>query len=376
MASFLSSVDTFRVEEVPAYLPVGAGEHTFCWIEKRDLTTHEAVRRLARALAVPEREIGHAGLKDRHATTLQWLSVPRVTPEAAAAVVIDGLRVLEAARHGNKLRMGHLKGNRFEVVLEGLAAGEAAALGERLALLARDGVPNRFGAQRFGAAGDNVTTALAVLRRQRREPDHRKRQFLFSALQSAVFNRALELRAARGGLLSLLEGDVLQKRESGGLFITTDLATDAARVAAFEVVPTGPLPGGRETEPPPGTAARALEDEAMADVGVAREELAAVGRALPGARRPLVVALSLGAPPLELLADAVTNAISGGRVRLRFGLPPGSYATVVLQALGVTMLTPDRRGAGAAGDSGSAADAEPGAEPGTGDAPDGPPVDA
>jgi tRNA pseudouridine13 synthase len=334
MASFVSGVDTFVVEEIPAYRPGGAGEHTYCWIEKRDLTTHEALRRLARALGVQERDVGYAGLKDRHATTRQWLSLPGTTPEAVAAVMVEGVRVLEAARHGNKLRMGHLKGNRFEVVLTEVAAGEAARIEAQMATLAAGGVPNRFGQQRFGASGDNVEVALAVLRRQRREPDRRRRELLFSALQSAIFNRALDLRAA-DGLLTLREGDVLKKTDTGGLFVTSDLVTDAARVAAGAVVPTGPMPGNREIEPPPGSAARALEDEAMAAVGVGREELEELGRALPGARRPVVVPLALGTPAVEVLDEA--------RLRLRFGLPAGSYATVVLDALGVIIAAHGRQ---------------------------------
>ena len=328
MATFVPGVENFVVEEIQAYLPVGIGEHTFCWIEKRDLTTHEAIRRLGRALGVNDRDIGYAGLKDRHATTRQWLSVPGVSAETASAAVVDGLRVLEAKPHGNKLRMGHLKGNRFEVILSEVGPGETERLQEQLTALARDGLPNKFGDQRFGRDGDNVETALAVLRRQRREPDRRKRELLFSALQSAVFNRALELRANGGGLLLLRAGDVLKKTETGGLFVTSDLETDAARVAAGEVVPTGPMPGNREIEPPEGTAARALEDEALAAVGVGRDELAALGRNLPGARRPVVVPLGLGTPPCEVL-DA------GEKVRLRFGLPSGSYATVLLETLGV-----------------------------------------
>jgi tRNA pseudouridine13 synthase len=339
MAIFVPGIESFVVEEIPAYLPVGTGAHTFCWIEKRDLTTHEAVRRLGRALGVNDRDIGYAGLKDRHATTRQWLSVPGVAPELAAAAIVEGLRVIEAKAHGNKLRMGHLKGNRFEVVLGELETGEVEGLRDRLAALARDGLPNKFGEQRFGVAGDNVETALAVLRRQRREPDRRRRELLFSALQSAVFNRALELRAESGGLLLVRQGDVLKKTDTGGLFISTDLAADGPRVAAGEVVPTGPMPGNREMEPPEGTAARALEEEAMAAVGVGREELAALGRNLPGARRPVVVPLELGTPAVEVLegeGQPGEGATGGGtKVRLRFGLPSGSYATVLLESLGV-----------------------------------------
>jgi tRNA pseudouridine13 synthase len=141
-----------------------------------------------------------------------------------------------------------------------------------------------------------------------------------------VFNRALELRQA-DGLLRVRVGDVLQKRESGGLFVCEDPAVDQPRVDAGELVPTGPLPGNREKEPPEGTATRELEDQALAAVGVTRAELAPLGRDLPGARRPVVVAVDLGDPPV---ADE-----GGGHLRLRFSLPPGSYATVVVRALGV-----------------------------------------
>jgi tRNA pseudouridine13 synthase len=138
-----------------------------------------------------------------------------------------------------------------------------------------------------------------------------------------VFNRTLALRE-RGGLLRVRTGDVLQKTTSGGLFVTDDLARDQARVDAGEIVPTGPLPGTREVEPPEGTEARALEDEAMAEVGVKREEIDAAGRELPGARRPVTLRVALGEP-------AATRET--GALRLRFSLPAGSYATVVLQAL-------------------------------------------
>src|SRR5687767_12616107 len=197
MALFVPSPETFVVEEIPAYRPSGEGEHTYLWIEKRGLTTAEAERRLGQALGVNPRDIGHAGLKDRHAVTRQFLSLLGTTPEQARAVAIDGLQVLEASRHGNKLRMGHLTGNRFELVLTEVTAEEATAIGQRLQELGRVGLPNWYGEQRFGAAGDNVPRALAIVRGELRERDWRKRQFLLSALQSAVFNQALQLRQQR-----------------------------------------------------------------------------------------------------------------------------------------------------------------------------------
>jgi tRNA pseudouridine13 synthase len=329
--TFSPSPDTFVVEEIAAYAPAGEGEHTFLWIEKRGVTTMDAARRIARLLGVDARDVGYAGLKDRNAVTRQWLSVPRVDPERARAIAEPDLVVLEAARHGNKLRTGHLRGNKFEMVVR-VPAAEVEGLRARLGALAAGGVPNRFGEQRFGAAGDNASAGLAILRGERRERDHRLRKLLLSAAQSAVFNRALELRAADAdGLRTVRAGDVLQKAASGGLFVTEDVAVDQARVDAGELAITGPLPGGREKEPPPDSPARALEDAALAAAGATREDFARAGRDLPGARRPYLVPLTLGDPPVQ--PEPGPPSPEEVAVRLRFSLPAGSYATVVVEAL-------------------------------------------
>jgi len=327
MARFVSSPETFVVEEIPAYPPSGEGEHAYLWIEKQNLTTLEAVNRLSHVLGVDARDVGYAGMKDRRATTRQWLSVLGVEVERARAAVVDGMRILAADRHKNKLRVGHLRGNHFEVVLDELAQGEADSMAAMLQRLSDTGLPNRYGHQRFGSAGDNLAMGLEVLRGTRREPDGRRRKLLLSAVQSAVFNRVLELRAAEGGLLSVREGDILEKVGSGGQFVCDDVGLDQARVDAGEVVPTGPLPGGHVRAPAPNTAARTLEDRAVGELGIAPGELEQVGRVLPGARRPVVVRITLGQPAVSTEDD---------RLRLRFTLPPGSYATVVLDALGVS----------------------------------------
>jgi tRNA pseudouridine13 synthase len=328
--TFTPSPERFIVEEIPAYAPSGEGTHTFVWIEKRGLTTFDAIARLAKAFGVPDRDIGHAGMKDKHATTRQWLSVPGIDPARALAFAgDDAVRVLEAANHPHKLRLGHLKGNRFEVVLTGVATDEEiSALRSRFADLSARGVPNRYGDQRFGIDAGNIARGLALLRGERQERDKRKRRLMLSAVQSAVFNRALELRATRGALTTVLLGDVLKKTETGGLFASTDPAVDQQRVDAGEVIPTAPMPGGREIEPPPGTPARALEDEAIGAVGATREDFERVGRELPGARRPVLLALADASLSDEPLTNGNTRA-----VRLRFTLPAGGYATVVVAAV-------------------------------------------
>ena len=331
MARFTPTPDSFLVEELPAYLPAGEGPHTFVWIEKQGLTTLEALARLARALGVQARDVGYAGMKDRNATTRQWLSLPGVEPSLAAAVEMDGLRVLAARPHRNKLRVGHLHGNRFEVVLSEIVTGESDSLRAQLLHIAGHGLPNRYGRQRFGGAGDNAQVGIEILRGSRRERDARRRKLLLSAAQSAVFNRALDLRASSGGLTLVRLGDILQKTETGGSFACEEPERDQARVDAGELVPTAPLPGSRTMEPPAGTPARALEEQALADLGLAPAEFAQAGRDLPGARRPVVTPVTLGDPPLQEGSDGP------GTVRLFFSLPAGSYATVLLEALGVAM---------------------------------------
>lgn len=328
MLRFVPSPETFTVEEIPAYAATGEGTHLFLWVEKRGLTTLDAIADIARVLRVEARDVGYAGLKDRHALTRQWLSVAGVTAAQALEAPPDPdgrWTILQAVPHPHKLRLGHLRGNRFEVVLQGEDAEIDAAWPELQRAVDRvvtEGVPNRFGAQRFGAAGDNAAVGLALLRGERRERDRRKRRLLLSAIQSAVFNRVLALRSESGPLTRVRQGDVLQKTDTGGLFVTTDLAADQPRVDRGEVVPTGPLPGDREIEPPAGSEARAMEDQAIAAVGATREDFTRAGRELPGARRAVIVRTH----DLEIHRDAAG-------ARLTFMLPAGAYATVLVDAV-------------------------------------------
>ncbi len=266
-------------------------------------------------------------MKDRHATTRQWLSVPARATGDGAGGGDRGLRVLEAKRHGNKLRMGHLKGNRFEVVLSELGHGREEALRERLLALGREGLPNRSAEQRFGAAGDNVEIALAVLRGEAaRAGPPQARAAAVGAAVGGVQPRPGAARRQRRALRACARATCCRRPASGGLFVTDDLARDGRGWPRARWCPPGPCRATARCEPPPGHARRApWRDEALAAVGVTREELAAVGRDLPGARRPVVVPVDLGEPPVAWSP--------GGSAPSAFGLPPGSYATVVLNEI-------------------------------------------
>ncbi|MEA2736159.1 MAG: tRNA pseudouridine13 synthase, partial [Humisphaera sp.] len=156
--------EDFFVQEIPLYEPSGEGEHVYCEIQKINLTTFDAVQQIARALNVPTREIGYAGMKDARAISRQVLSIWGTTPEAVMALRLPNLSVLWAARHGNKLRLGHLAGNRFAIKIRDVDPMKVTTLRPLVDLIERRGMPNYFGEQRFGRRGDNDKLGAALIR--------------------------------------------------------------------------------------------------------------------------------------------------------------------------------------------------------------------
>jgi tRNA pseudouridine13 synthase len=314
-----ASPEDFLVDEVPLYAPAGEGPHTFVRVEKRLRTTEELVRDLARAAHVRPAEIGYAGRKDRVAVTTQWLSVPGLDPDAALALTLPGARVVDARRHPHKLRTGQLRGNRFEIVVREVDAETLRAVPGRLEGWQREGMPNRFGPQRFGWDGGNLERGKRLLAGERIGADRRHARFLLSALQSAVFNAVL---ARRGLPLASLEpGDVAVVHASGGLFVVEDAEREAPRAAAFEISATGPVFGTRVLSPSGAVAER--EREVLAEFGIDPDALRAPpGIRLRGARRSL-----------RVRPEAAEAAAEGDKLRLCFTLPSGSYASVALEEL-------------------------------------------
>ncbi len=316
--------EDFVVEELPAYAPADAGTHCFVLIEKRGLSTPDAVFQLARALGRREREFGWAGLKDAQAITRQWVSIEHADPERLRALSLEGVQVLEVRRHGNKLKLGHLRGNRFTIRLRGAGAEHLPALVTNLADLAARGAPNWFGEQRFGKRGANLGKGLAILlsadprAAARTLPPH-VFKLMVSAVQSEAFNRVLARRIASCD--RLLPGDVAFLHRNGACFLVEDPAPEQARCAEFEISPAGPLPGPKcfaaQGEP------AAIEAQVLGELGITPAHFGRMPRDThEGARRPLRVALGAArawADPDGLL--------------LSFELPAGAYATAVLREL-------------------------------------------
>jgi tRNA pseudouridine13 synthase len=314
--------EDFAVEELPAYPADGEAGHLLVWLRKRSLTTEEAVREVAKQARIPQGEIGVAGLKDRDAVTRQQISLPDRAAEALAHFKHPAIELSDIRPHSHKLRRGHLRGNRFVLVVRELDLDlEQAQLRAqaKLARLTEHGLRNYYGSQRFGEGARNLEPGLASLAGRRRR---HKGDITVSAGQSALFNFYLATRAERGLLTTVLVGDILQKRDSGGMFECLDAPADQARLDAGELVLTGPMYGSKMRAPKSGTASAALEAEILATVGLDSNKLAKLGRNVPGTRRQLAI----------WPADVSATPVDGG-LQLQFCLPAGSYATVLLREL-------------------------------------------
>jgi tRNA pseudouridine13 synthase len=328
--------EDFVVEEIPAYEPSGQGDHLFVRFTKRGLTTEQALRALAAALGANARDAGIAGQKDKIAVTTQTASflaprgvgVEELEARARRATIPD-VTVLDARPHGHKLKPGHLAGNRFALRVRGLDRAEAERGARRLDEIARTGLPNSFGSQRYGARGDNAERAKAWLSGAAPAPrDPRLRRLLFSALQARVFDAVLEARVREGTWATPLEGDLLKRRTSGGLFVCTDVQTDRARALEGEVSPTGPIFGVkmRAAEGVPG----ALEHGVMAEILGSDFDLASTRRLGEGSRRAL--RLWIDAVRVEAATDDLARE-DGNSLWVYFVLPKGAYATTVLASV-------------------------------------------
>ena len=314
--------EDFRVEELDGFQASGSGEHLLLTVEKRGMNTAFAASRIAQWAGVDEPAIGYAGLKDRHALTTQRFSVhlPRRNAPDPDMLDCDGLRVLGHEWHARKLPRGALAGNRFELFLRGVQ-GDRAGIEGRLRAIERRGVPNYFGEQRFGRAGGNVASALAMFagRRMRRE----QRSLLLSAARSELFNRVLAARVEGGCWDRGLDGEVWMLDGSRSVFGPEPWNESlAARLAAFDIHPSAPLWGRGELRS--SGPMRGLELAALDSAGsmALRAGLEAAG--LKQERRATRLR------PQQLAWD--WPGVAG--LRLSFVLPAGAYATAVLAELG------------------------------------------
>ena len=312
--------EDFVVDEIPLYAQSGAGEHVYARIEKRGFTTPAMVRAVTRAAGVDERDVGYAGLKDKHAVTRQWLSLPSKARPPSEWQLPEGITLVEHSRHSNKLRTGHLLGNRFRITLVTSDLGALEKAAPIAELLRSRGLYNYYGGQRFGRAGDGLRQALVWLREGAKL--HGMPRFLTklypSVIQAEVFNRYFSARRALG-MDRLLTGEVVRLNNAGAMFSVEDTEREGPRLASGDIHLTGPIFGPKAR--PTSADAAALELSVIEDLGLTPEAREKLARLAPGTRRDLIAPVS----DLELRWAGV------GRLEVEFSLPSGSYATEVIR---------------------------------------------
>jgi len=290
--------EDFSVTELPLQPPAGEGEHLWLDIEKNGANTAFVAQQLAEAAGVQDKDVGYAGLKDRYAITRQWFSIYLPKGETPDLTLLrhPEFKVLGQSRHLKKLRPGDLRGNRFRIVLRDVS-GDRDAIEAKLSAVASQGVPNYFGAQRFGFDGGNVELGRAMLAREIRVRNPKKKGIYLSAVRSFVFNEVLAQRIQQGLWGKTLPGDVMD---------------EAGR-------PTGPLWGRGRV---------ATTDQALALENAVAERHASLCDGMEHAgleqeRRALV------ASPAELSWQWP----QADQLVLSFSLPAGTYATSVLDEI-------------------------------------------
>jgi tRNA pseudouridine13 synthase len=312
--------EDFQVDEILGFEPDGEGEHWMLHIQKRNSNTAWVAKQLARLAGVPPRDTSYAGLKDRHAVTTQWFSVWLPGKEAPdwQQINSDEIKLLAATQHSKKLRRGTLQGNRFQLIVRQLK-GDQEALERRLQQIAKEGVPNYFGDQRFGHGYDNLAQASRLFRGELTRLSKHMRGLYLSATRSQLFNQVLATRLADGSWNLALPGDQMMLQGSHSLFAVEEV--DEAleqRVAQLDCHPTGAMWGrGRVSS---SLQVEALENEVLAPFEEWRDGLEWKG--LKQDRRPL----------RTKVAD-LSWQFSDETLQLAFTLQAGSYATMVLREL-------------------------------------------
>lgn len=320
-----ASPEDFVVVEDLGFEPDGEGEHILVRILKNGCNTRFVADALAKFLKIHAREVSFAGQKDKHAVTEQWLCarVPGKEMPDLSAFQLEGCKVLEYARHKRKLRLGALKGNAFTLVLREVSQRDEVE--SRLQAINTGGVPNYFGAQRFGIGGSNLQGALRWAQSDAPVRDRNKRSFWLSAARSALFNQIVSERLKKTDFNQVVDGDALQLAGRGSWFVATqeELAELQRRVDEKELMVTASLPGSGEW----GTQrdALAFEQSAIAEEHALQSLL--LREKVDASRRAMLLY------PQQLSWnwwDDVT-------VELRFWLPAGSFATSVVRELINTM---------------------------------------
>ncbi|RDU64634.1 tRNA pseudouridine(13) synthase TruD [Helicobacter didelphidarum] len=269
---FAKNSRNFVVEELPLYPFSGCGEHLILKIRKKDLTTSQMLNIISENLNIKRREIGYCGLKDKDGLTIQYISINKKLVKNLQNIEFENLKILDSTYHNNKLKLGHLRGNKFFVRVKKLDSANAKKIYNVCEILHKSGFPNYFGYQRFGKNGNNHLDGRALLNGEMKIRDKKISQFLISAYQSHLFNMWLKDRVefsriinnfslvesreylkldkellkklkTQPQFLKLFNGDVMKHYPDGKMFYNDNVDDTIGRFNKALISPTGVLYG-------------------------------------------------------------------------------------------------------------------------------------
>jgi len=324
-AKLKTDVDDFVVEENITVNFSGDGEHCWIYVKKTGCNTDWLAQQLAKFCGVKKMAVAYAGLKDRHAVTSQWFSVQlpgKPTPDWSAFESFMGeenIQVLQSFRHNRKLQRGALKNNYFKIVLRDLSKHSDETfelLKQRCDVIAKRGVPNYFGWQRFGRDYNNLEQAIKLFSKPKYKIPKHKRSLYLSAARSWLFNHILSQRINDNVWDKRLAGDVFMLDGKSACFIDESKADELKeRLEQNEIHPTAVLWG---------------EGDSMV-TGKSAELESQIINQFPDYRDGLVAArLQAQRRACRVIPGQLESARQGDDFMLSFLLPSGSYATMVL----------------------------------------------
>lgn len=309
---FKQSKDDFVVTEVPLYEFSGEGEHLILKIRKKDLSTWDALQIISDTVGCKNRDIGYAGLKDKNAMTVQYISIHKSFEDKVDAFSHPQIKILEKTYHNNKIKIGHLKGNKFFIRLKRVQPMHRMKLESALEQIVTFGMPNYFGFQRFGHDGvENLEKARRYIYEDLTIKDRKLSKMLVAAYQSDFFNKWLVNRLNLSDeSFKAMDGDVFRVYETDRFFTPKNLTEVMEKdFKAKKIVPTGLLPGRKAFR----SIGKAREIEENFDDSYIQEK---------GYRRDAIVYPT----NIKINYNKQTQ-----KCKVRFTLPKGSYATVLIE---------------------------------------------
>jgi len=191
--TFTQNRNDFIVTELPLGEFKGKGSYLILKIRKQFTSTWELLSHISKTLDIEEHLIGYAGLKDKNATTTQYISIPANKSRNFKHLNNKNITVLDTFEHDRKLKIGDLKGNKFKITLKDIDLEELPKIYQILSQIQKHGMPNYFGFQRFGKDCNfektkRITYGEELLRNKKLD------KFMKLAYQSYFFNAWLVKR--------------------------------------------------------------------------------------------------------------------------------------------------------------------------------------